>query len=222
MMITADSLTKRYKKAVTAVSEVSLTIDSGEFVALHGPSGCGKSTLLLILGGLARPDAGSVSVLGSDLFQLSANERAQFRAQHIGFVFQDANLLPFATVLDNVLAATLARPHKSADARAREILDELGLGHRLTHKPRELSAGEQQRVALARALFHDPKVLLADEPTGNLDAENAELVFATFQKHAANGGCVIMVTHDVSARAAATRTMAMQSGMLKVEGVSAG
>lgn len=214
MMIAAETLTKYYDRSVVAVKSASLTVQSHDFVALYGPSGCGKSTLLLMLGGLARPDQGSISVQGSSLFDLSANARAQFRAQHIGFVFQDANLLPFASVLDNVLVATLAQSHKSAETRARKVLGELGLSERLGHKPRELSAGEQQRVALARALFHEPEVLLADEPTGNLDSENAELVFSTFQKHAERGGCVVMVTHDEAARKAANRAVAMDAGVL--------
>ena len=214
MEIVANTLVKRYGETVTAVDNASLHLDAGEFVALHGPSGCGKSTLLLILGGLSRPDVGTVSVCGADFYAFSANARARHRAEHLGFVFQDANLLPFATVMDNVLAATLAKPHASAPERARELLVGLGLGERLSHKPRELSAGEQQRVALARALFHQPKVLLADEPTGNLDDENTELVLESFRAHAADGGCVLMVTHDAVARAATSRALEMRSGVL--------
>lgn len=212
--ISADSLTKRYSDRVTAVKAVSLQLDPGEFVALHGPSGCGKSTLLMLLAGLARPDAGSVTIAGRDLFRQSTNDRARIRAEHIGFIFQDANLLPFSSVLENVLAATLARPHSRARDRATELLCDLGLGERLTHKPRELSAGEQQRVALARALFHEPKILLADEPTGNLDKDNASLVLTSFRTHAERGGCVLMVTHDATARAAASRAIEMKSGVI--------
>ncbi|MCB1098371.1 MAG: ABC transporter ATP-binding protein [Verrucomicrobiae bacterium] len=205
---------KRYNDRVTAVNAVSLKLEPGEFVALHGPSGCGKSTLLMLLAGLARPDTGSVTISGNDLFSLSANNRAKLRARHIGFIFQDANLLPYSSVLENVLAATLATPRANARERATQLLSDLGLGDRLTHKPRELSAGEQQRVALARALFHEPKVLLADEPTGNLDSDNAALVLASFRTHADRGGCVLMVTHDATARMAASRAIEMKSGVI--------
>ena len=214
VMIAANNLTKRYSDRVTAVNAVSLKLEPGEFVALHGPSGCGKSTLLMLLAGLARPDMGSVTIAGCDLFSQSTNNRARIRAEHIVFIFQDANLLPFSSVLENVLAATLARPHTNARNRATELLCDLGLGDRLTHKPRELSAGEQQRVALARALFHEPKILLADEPTGNLDSDNASLVLTSFRIHADRGGCVLMVTNDTTARAAASRAIEMKSGVI--------
>lgn len=213
-MLAADAISKRYSPTVTAVDTASLQLSPGDFTALHGPSGCGKSTLLLMLGGLSRPDKGSITVCGTDVYALSANARARHRAAHVGFVFQDANLLPFATALDNVLAAALAKPRNDAAGRARTLLAGLGLGDRLAHKPRELSAGEQQRVALARALFHQPQVLLADEPTGNLDSENAALVLASFRAHADDGGCVLMVTHDLQAREAASNAIEMRAGVL--------
>ena len=217
MLVEAKTLSKHYGETVTAVDAVTITLSAGDFTALHGPSGCGKSTLLLMLGGLSRPDSGAVSICDQDIYALSPNGRARHRAEHVGFVFQDANLLPFATVLDNVLAATLAKSMDSPEARAREILVGLGLGERLTHKPRELSAGEQQRVALARALFHQPQILLADEPTGNLDSDNAALVLDAFRSHADGGGCVLMVTHDATARSAANNALEMQAGAIAKE-----
>jgi putative ABC transport system ATP-binding protein len=211
-ILNATGLQKRYGDKVTAVDEFSLTLMSGEFVALHGPSGCGKSTLLLLLGGLTRPDRGTVQLKGTDFSSLRPDARARHRADHLGFVFQDANLIPYGTVLDNVVIPLLAKSRADAHERAASLLEELGLSDRLTHKPRELSAGEQQRVALARALIHKPALLLADEPTGNLDAENAEVVLETFRKHAAGGGAVLMVTHDEKARQSAGRAIEMRDG----------
>jgi len=160
---------------LTVLRDVSLACQAGENVAILGPSGSGKSTLLHILGTLDRPTAGSVTLDGEDPFQLGEAELARFRNRHVGFVFQDHHLLPQLTVLENVLIPTLAegRPDEALVARARDLLARVGLSERLEHRPAELSGGERQRVGVARALIRQPKLVLADEPTGNLDRTNA-------------------------------------------------
>jgi len=202
---------------VRAVDEVSLTLEAGEFVALHGPSGCGKSTLLLMAGGLLSPDSGKLTIAGDDPYVLGAEARGALRAQRVGFVFQQFHLIPFLDVLDNVLVGELAgggRSEELAD-RARELLDTFQLGHRLRHVPSKLSIGEQQRVALARAFLRSPRLILADEPTGNLDAENAAIILDHLGNFAAAGeGAVLMVTHDDRARAAAGRSVELRDGKI--------
>ncbi|MBI5395332.1 MAG: ABC transporter ATP-binding protein, partial [Verrucomicrobia bacterium] len=158
--------------AVHAVTGVSIEARAGEYVAIQGPSGCGKSTLLLMAGGLLTPDNGSVTVDGTDLYRMGDGERAAFRARHIGFVFQRFHLVAYLDVLDNILAATVAHEIPRARERALELVKRFGLTPRARHYPSQLSTGERQRVALARALLVQPKLILADEPTGNLDPEN--------------------------------------------------
>ena len=201
---------------VRAVDAVDFKVDSGDFVALYGPSGCGKSTLLMITGGLLHPDAGTLKINGQDPYALDANERAAFRAQHIGFVFQQFHLIPYLSVLDNVLLPTLASQRQEAAARAGELLERFQLAARLDHVPSALSVGEQQRVALARALLHEPALLLADEPTGNLDPENAEVILEYMHGFADQGGAVLMVTHDDRAKAAAGRQLELRDGTFVV------
>jgi len=202
---------------VRAVGDVTFDLGAGEFVAVRGPSGCGKSTLLLAAGGLLRPSAGKVTLLGKDIYSLSNDARARLRASSIGFVFQQFHLLPYLTVLDNVLAASLAIGGNGAKARANELLGRFNLTHRARHTPGELSTGERQRTALARALLNRPKLLLADEPTGNLDGENAGLVLDALQSFARDGGGVLLVTHDDRAAAAAQRVMRMKDGVLRAD-----
>lgn len=199
---------------VAALQDVSLTVNAGEFVALHGPSGSGKSTLMLIAGALLTPDRGSVAVAGNDPFAKSANGRAQFRAKHIGFVFQQFHLIPYLSVLDNVRLGQLSQPIADADSRAADLLERLGLSDRSGHVPSALSVGEQQRVALARALLPDPQLILADEPTGNLDSANASIVLDCLADFAASGKAVLMVTHDERAQSRASRAVGMESGRL--------
>jgi ABC-type lipoprotein export system ATPase subunit len=198
-MLEIDNLSKSYRKGaetIDAVRNLSLAVNTGEFVAVHGPSGCGKTTLLLIAGGLLHPDSGSVQVQGQDLYHLPTEARAAFRAAHIGFVFQQFHLIPYLSVLDNVLAPSLASPIADAKQRASGLLERFGLEHRLRHRPAELSTGERQRTALARALLNQPKLLLADEPTGNLDEENGKIVLGHLADFAKEGGAVLLVTHD--------------------------
>jgi ABC-type lipoprotein export system ATPase subunit len=199
---------------VAALQDVSLTVNAGEFVALHGPSGSGKSTLMLIAGALLTPDSGTVAVAGNDPFAKSANGRAQFRAKYIGFVFQQFHLIPYLNVLDNVRLGQLSQPIADADDRAADLLERLGLSDRSGHVPSALSVGEQQRVALARALLPDPQLILADEPTGNLDSANASIVLDCLADFAASGKAVLMVTHDERAQSRASRAVGMESGRL--------
>mgnify|MGYP003630360659 FL=1 len=220
MLLELRELSKSFKsgsKRVQAVNGISLTVDSGEFVAIKGPSGCGKSTLLLMVGGLLSPESGKVIIEGTDPYQLSNDQRARFRSTHLGFVFQQFHLVPYLSVLDNVLTPALATNLPHAKERARELISHFGLEDRLQHTPAELSTGEKQRVALARALFHQPKVLLADEPTGNLDSENSEIVLNALRQFAGDGGCVLMVTHDDQAVNSAQRVLGIQAGCLTPE-----
>ncbi|MEI7732930.1 MAG: ABC transporter ATP-binding protein [Verrucomicrobiota bacterium] len=181
---------------INAVRDVSLTVRAGEFTAVQGPSGCGKTTLLLAAGGLLQPDAGTVCVNGTDLYALPSEPRARFRAAHLGFVFQQFHLIPYLSVLDNVLTPALAFNIPEARTRAVDLITRFGLKERLHHVPAELSTGERQRAALARALLNQPKLLLADEPTGNLDEENGRRVLGCLSDYAKQGGAVLLVTHD--------------------------
>lgn len=192
---------------VEALANVSFQADAGEFISLFGPSGCGKSTLLLIAGGLLVPSSGALQVCGQDPYLLNASARANFRAEHIGFLFQQFHLVPYLNVLDNVLAPTLAGDFPDAEHRARGLLDRFQLAHRLTHIPARLSTGEQQRVALVRAILRRPKLLFADEPTGNLDQENSTLVLDYLNEFATDGGTVVMATHDPYAMEQSGRTV---------------
>jgi len=209
MILNIHNLTKTYG-AVRAVDDVSLSVGSGEFVAIQGPSGCGKSTLLLAAGGLLRPDTGNVIVDGQDLYTLSPDERARFRAEHIGFVYQQFHLVPYLSVLDNVLVPSLAS--SALRGRAVELVAQFGLADRAHHVPAQLSVGERQRCALARALLNRPKLLLADEPTGNLDRENGQVVLDCLREFAGNGGAVLLVTHDNNAIGVAHRWIRLRQG----------
>ncbi len=207
-MLDLRHVTKTYRKGntlITPVRDFALTVDGGDLVAVHGPSGCGKTTLLLVAGGLLHPDLGSVQINGQDLYQLSAEALARFRAGHIGFVFQQFHLIPYLSVLDNVLASGLAVTVPNRRQRAHDLLNQFGLTHRLSHRPAELSTGERQRTALARALLNKPTVLLADEPTGNLDEENGRIVLEYLADYARQGGAVLLVTHDRRAAGMAHR-----------------
>lgn len=218
MLVRLQQIVKTYPSSahtVAAVQNVDLQIAEGEFVAICGPSGCGKSTLLLVAGGLLRPDAGEVEVAGTKLYDLSPTERASFRAKQIGFVFQQFHLVPYLSVYDNVMCAQLGVARNgSTDAasRAESLIEQFGLSERASHRPGQLSTGERQRTALARALLNEPQVLLADEPTGNLDRENADSVLDYLRAFADHGGAVMLVTHDDQAAAAADRTVRIENG----------
>ncbi len=211
-MLEIRDLRKNYagpEGEVRALDGVSLAVAAGEFIAVQGPSGCGKSTLLAVAGALLAPDAGTVRIAGGDPYALGADARARFRARHIGFVFQQFHLIPYLDVLENVLAPALAAPFADSEARARALIDRFGLTHRLRHVPAELSTGERQRAALARALLLRPRLLLADEPTGNLDQTSSEGVLRHLAEFAADGGAVLLVTHDPQAAAAARRVISL-------------
>lgn len=184
---------------VTAVSGASLEAGAGEFIGLFGASGCGKSTLLLVAGGLMEPSSGSVQVCGKNPYSLDPAARAAFRAENIGFLFQQFHLVPYLSVLENVLAPTLATNVPDAETRADELLQKFSLGHRTSHRPSQLSTGEQQRVAFVRAILTQPKLLIADEPTGNLDAENSQAILDYIDGFVKEGGTAVMATHDPAA-----------------------
>lgn len=214
-MLEIRNLTKTYngpQGIVRALEDVSLTVAAGEFVAVQGPSGCGKSTLLLAAGGLLVPDDGWVSVDGQDFYAMSFDRRARLRAAAIGFVFQQFHLVPYLSVLENVLAPSLAMPSPNALERAAELIARFNLADRIRHVPALLSTGERQRVGLARALMNRPRLLLADEPTGNLDGENAEVVFRVFSEFVRAGGALLLVTHDSRAAEHAHRTIHLHNG----------
>jgi ABC-type lipoprotein export system ATPase subunit len=216
-LIYLDHVSKVYPSArgpVRALDAVTLDVAAGEFVAVRGPSGCGKSTLLALVGALAQPTSGRVVVEGHDLAAMSSAARARFRARRVGFVFQMFHLLPYVNVLENVLAAALPGTAGDVQPRARQLLEQFGLSERLTHRPAELSIGERQRVAMARALLNRPALLLADEPTGNLDADSAVVVLRHLADYHRQGGAVLLVTHDDQAAAFASRTVRMQHGRM--------
>ena len=217
MLIPLDHITKTYTGdagPIVAVDDVSVSVEAGEFVAVVGPSGCGKTTLLLVAGGLLRPENGEVSIDGTDPYSLSGEQRARFRAEQIGFVFQQFHLVPYLNVLDNVMAPALVTGETSARERAGILVERFGLADRLGHRPGQLSTGERQRVALARALLNEPRVILADEPTGNLDGDNSEQVLQALKTFADEGGAVLLVTHDPDAVAFAGRQVVLQGGQL--------
>jgi putative ABC transport system ATP-binding protein len=201
---------------VHALRGVDLDIERGQFVSIVGPSGCGKSTLFHILGGLTPPTAGTVFVHGRDLLGMSDAERTELRKTEVGFVFQKYNLLPTLTAADNIaIACHIAGKDGSNDAQFREVLDLLGITRRLHHKPRALSGGEQQRVAIARAIVNHPSILLADEPTGNLDTENSKIVLGLLRDlNERLGQTILMITHNPDAAAYGHRIVHMLDGKI--------
>jgi putative ABC transport system ATP-binding protein len=199
---------------VTALKGISFSVRPGELLAVRGPSGCGKTTLLLTAGGLLRPSDGQISLDGQDTYALSPEMRSRLRARTIGFVFQQFHLIPYLTVRQNIMTASLAVPQKEASQRAEQLISRFGLDDRADHIPARLSTGERQRTALARALLNEPKIILADEPTGNLDEDNAQTVFGYLSEYVNGGGCVLLVTHDAGAATHATRSLKMSQGQL--------
>jgi ABC-type lipoprotein export system ATPase subunit len=209
-VLAIESLDKSYRGPdgkVQALQGVSLSVAGGDFVAVQGASGCGKTTLLLAAGGLLAPDTGRITVEGRDIYAMSAAERARWRATTVGFVFQQFHLIPYLSVRDNILAASLGLSGPANRARAEELAGRFGLRERLRHVPAALSTGERQRTALARALLNQPRLLLADEPTGNLDEDSARAVLDGLREFAASGGAVLLVTHDARAAACAARRL---------------
>jgi len=216
-MLVLDNLNKTYRTgghAVKAIDGVSLRIDTGEFVAVCGPSGSGKTTLLMMIAAMLRPSEGTVQLDEKDVYGMTTPQRARFRAQNIGFVFQMFHLIPYLNVLENVLVAGGAISERDG-VRARELVQRLGLQHRMHHRPGELSAGEKQRTAMARALLNRPRLILADEPTGNLDPENAQSVLTHLRDFQQDGGTVIVATHGPAAKEFATRTVSLRDGRVE-------
>jgi len=221
-MIQATQLTRSFTEGteVQALDGVDFNVEKGDFVAIVGPSGSGKSTLLNLLGTLDRPTSGTLAINGVNVSTLNDDALADFRRTHIGFVFQLFNLIPALTALDNVMLPLI--PYKRGldfdlEPRARDLLDQVGLGHRTTHLPSQLSGGEQQRVAIARALINNPVLLLGDEPTGNLDSHRGEEILALLQQlNREVGVTVIMVTHDLGIAARANRMVVLKDGAFVV------
>ena len=217
------NLIKVYKTGeleVQALRGLSVTVNNGEMVSLIGPSGSGKSTLLNILGGLDRATAGFVNVMGNDLTQLSPDELVEFRRNIVGHVFQNMNLIPTLTAAENIELAMAAIGMKKQDRQKRveELINVVGLKERMGHKPGELSGGEQQRIALAAALANNPPLILADEPTGELDTENAMIVVNYLSKiNKELGKTVIMVTHDPRVARASSRILRIQDGVISTD-----
>ncbi len=220
MSLRVEHLSKDYPTRsgpLSVLRDVNLDLQRGEALAVMGPSGSGKSTLLHILGTLDRPSAGGVRLDGKDPFALSEPELADFRNRHIGFVFQDHYLLPQCSVLENVLIPTLVsrEDRGQAEARARQLLERVGLAQRLDHRPAELSGGERQRVAVARALIHQPVLVLADEPTGNLDRRTAQSVGQMLlDLHREQGAILVVVTHSAELARQFPRQLEMGDGTL--------
>jgi len=220
-MFRIDSLTKTYRGrhgTVRALDDVSLTIDRGSFVTITGSSGSGKTTLLLTLGGLIRPTSGCVAFEDTSLFGLSESRLAEYRNKRIGFVLQTFNLVPYLTALENVLVPLLfdSRKNGNASSCGTVLLERLGLGDRKEHLPRELSVGQQQRVAIARALVNSPDVILADEPTGNLDpALSREILTILKELNEAEDRTVIMVTHNPEAAKLGGKRLHLQDGRIR-------
>jgi putative ABC transport system ATP-binding protein len=214
-----ENVSKGYKhrgQLVTALDDASLEITPGDYLAVVGPSGSGKSTLLLMLGGMLSPSKGRVFLNGHSLYDLSPNQRAEVRRQKVGFVFQTFNLVPYLTALENVQIPLYLAGMSPVEQRERAtgLLARVGLSDRLDHKPPELSVGQQQRVALARVLANGPELILADEPTGNLDPETSTQILDLLDELNREGRTIVMVTHDPRAAARAKRVLTLTAGRI--------
>jgi putative ABC transport system ATP-binding protein len=222
-LIQLANVTKSYRKGehvVTPLSNVDLSIEEGEFFVLLGPSGSGKTTLLNLIAAIDRPDAGALRVAGEDLTALASGRLAAWRSENVGYVFQQANLVPVLTAYENVelplwlLNLSRAERHR----RVSLALEAVGLADRAQHLPKQLSGGQEQRVAIARAIVADPRIVVADEPTGNLDHESADAILALLRRlNQERGKTVVMVTHDPRAAAYGTRRMHLDKGALRAE-----
>jgi putative ABC transport system ATP-binding protein len=223
-MLKMENVSKTYRHRghlVKALDGATLHIPAGDFVSVVGPSGSGKSTLLLMLGGMLSPSEGRVLLEARSVYDLRPSERAKMRRDKVGFVFQTFNLVPYLSALENVqVPLFLAKiDDKTQKDRAAALLERVGLADRLDHKPGELSVGQQQRVALARMLANDPAVILADEPTGNLDPETSQQIIGFLAEFNAEGKTIVMVTHDPRAAKRAKRTLRLQDGTITCHGV---
>lgn len=215
MMLKVKNLSKIYK-TVKAVDDISIDIPRGDFISIIGQSGSGKSSLLLMLGGMLSPSTGSIWIDEKSLYDLSAAERATVRKKKMGFVFQTFNLIPYLTALQNVQVPLLLNgvDEKAQQHKAITLLERMGLANRLEHKPSELSIGQQQRVALARMLANDPEVILADEPTGNLDTETSSHILSFLNDLNKEDKTIVLVTHDMAVARQAKRTICISEGRI--------
>ncbi len=217
-VLECDNLTKVYHQGeniISAVKTCNLTVEEGEFVAIVGTSGSGKSTLLQLCGGLDVPSGGTVYINGRDIYKLKSEELAEYRRKHIGFIFQNYNLIPVFTALENIIMPSLLDGRKLSYPHINELLEILGIADRIHHLPHELSGGQQQRVAVARALINYPSLMLADEPTGNLDKNSAkELMELLLKTKEVQHQTLIMVTHDDNIAAMADKIYRMDDGVL--------
>jgi ABC-type lipoprotein export system ATPase subunit len=219
-LIELRSIGKTYQSAgldVEVLKDVSLRIEEGEYVSIIGPSGAGKSTLMTIMGCLGLPTQGIYILDGEEVGQVSDRELSRIRNEKIGFVFQAFHLLPGVTAIDNVMMPLLYsdKVPKDAKERAQSVLEKVMLGHRLTHTPGQLSGGEQQRVTIARSLINNPKILLADEPTGNLDSKNGVEIMKTFDRLNQEGTTIILITHDKEVALHAQRILTIKDGQIE-------
>ncbi len=218
-VLRVEHLTKTYRsgeRTLTVLRDVSLSVQNGSRCAIVGPSGSGKTTLLGLCAGLDRPTSGSVALNGVALNDLNEDELAQIRNQHVGFVFQTFQLIPTLTALENVMVPIELRGESGVRRQAIELLNQVGLGNRLDHYPAQLSGGEQQRVSLARAFINQPKILFADEPTGNLDGETAEKISdLLFELNESTGTTLVLVTHNVELAQRTQRIISLKSGSIR-------
>ena len=217
-MLSASGLTKEYQSGdhrLTVLRDVNFSIDQGEFVAIVGPSGSGKTTLLGLLAGLDTPSHGSVHLDGTDLTALDEDDRARLRGEKVGFVFQSFQLITTLTAIENVQVPLELRGEPDPVARARDVLQRVGLGDRLEHFPTQLSGGEQQRVAIARAFSNKPRILFADEPTGNLDSDTGGRIVELLESlNSESGSTVVLVTHDLNLARRARRVIRLRDGVV--------
>ncbi|SJZ48972.1 ABC transporter ATP-binding protein [Selenihalanaerobacter shriftii] len=212
-LITLENVSKIYGEDVRALDNVDLEIKEGEWVSVMGPSGSGKSTMLNLIGCMDTPSKGIVKIDDIDISELDKKELTKVRREKIGLVFQQFHLVPYLTAVENIMVAQYY--HSMADEKeAKQALEKVGLGHRANHLPKELSGGEQQRVCVARALINYPKLILADEPTGNLDKENENIVLDLFEELHTNGHTIMMVTHDPKVGKLAERQINLDHGQL--------
>ena len=223
-LIETEKLSKTYESAgesAAALVEVDLHVDKEEFISVMGPSGSGKSTLLTILGGLNHPSQGIVLIDGIPIYKLSLEKLADFRREYLGFIFQSFQLIPYLTVIENVMLplSITRRSNKEQEKMAEEILERVGLKAKARRLPDQLSGGEQERVAIARALVNAPPILLADEPTGNLDTKTGKEVMALFKTLNEEGQTIIMVTHNPEYTAYSTRTIFLKDGRVNGDGL---
>jgi putative ABC transport system ATP-binding protein len=216
-MIQLDKVCRYFKAGsniIKALNDITLNVETGEFIVVQGPSGSGKTTLLMTMGGMLGPTSGSVIVNQNDVYKLNMKNRAKFRAENIGFVFQMFHLLPYLSSIENVLLTASVKSNTVGESEALELLNRMRLSHRVNHKPSQLSVGERQRTAVARALINKPKIILADEPTGNLDPENAAEVVEYLVNFNRSGGTVIIASHGNIADPYSNRVIRLKEGQI--------